>query len=191
MPAAHRIPTEPDAFIAWENRQKARYELIDGVPRLMRRGTLARSRIAANLVAALHGRQAGRRWSTHGSDLKLRSPTGAVVYPDVLVHFGRVPNGRGEIDKPVLVAQVLSRSAKSRDAWAKRHAYMAMRSLRHLLLVWPESCYVNLETRRKDGTWLLSLHCRLGDELTLEALGVTLPLAEIYAGTRVAGAADG
>lgn len=192
MPATvRRIPTEPDAFIAWENRQKARYELIDGVAWMMTGGTFAHSRIAANLVSSLHARLAGRPCSAHGSDLKVCSPTGAVMYPDALVHCGAAADEATEIDDPVLVAEVLSRRTKRYDMWGKRQAYLAMPSLRHILLVSPDACRVELETRRDDGTWLLSLHQRLDEELALDGLGMALPVAEIYAGTRLVSGADG
>ena len=187
MPAtARRIPTEPDAFIAWENRQKGRYELIDGIAYAMTGGTFAHSRIAANIVSGLHRRLAGQPCSVHGSDLKLRSPSDAVMYPDALVHCGSAADDATEIADPVLVAEVLSPRTRRYDMLAKRNAYLVIPSLRHILLVSPDACRVELETRRDDGTWLLSLHQRLDDALVLDALGVTLPLAEIYAGTRVA-----
>ena len=136
---ARKIPTEPDAFIAWENRQKARYELIDGIVRMMTGGTFAHSRIAANIVAGLHRRLARGPCSAHGSDLKLRSPTGAVMYPDVLVHCGSVADEATEIDDPALVAEVLSPRTKRYDMLANRRAYFEIPPLRHILLVSPDA----------------------------------------------------
>jgi hypothetical protein len=40
-------PTEPQPFIAWENRRKARYELIGGEVRLMAAGNGAHDLVAA------------------------------------------------------------------------------------------------------------------------------------------------
>lgn len=97
---AREIPTTPEAFIAWENRQKARYELIEGVVRMITGGTFAHSRVAANIIAGLHARLSGRPCSVHGSDLKLRSPTDAVMYPDALVHFGAMADETTQIDDP-------------------------------------------------------------------------------------------
>lgn len=47
---------------------------------------------------------------------------------------------------------------------AKRKAYLSIPSLRHILLVSPDACRVELETRRDDGAWLLSLHQRLDED---------------------------
>lgn len=184
---ARKIPTEPDAFIAWENRQKARYELIDGVARMMTGGTLGHDLISLNIAAALRERLRGGSCTVHGSNLKVRSSAASVMYPDAFVRCGPADESVTEIDDPTLVAEVLSPRTKRYDMLAKRRAYFAIPSLRHILLVSPDACHVELETRRDDGTWLLSLHQRLDDVLPLDALGVTLPLVEIYAGTRMAG----
>lgn len=187
MPAtARRIPTEPDAFIAWENRQKARYELIDGIAYAMTGGTLRHDIISINIAAALRERLRGGPCMVHGSNLKVRSSAASVMYPDAFVRCGAADDSVTEIADPVLVAEVLSPRTRRYGMLAKRNAYLAIPSLRHILLVSPDACRVELETRRDDGTWLLSLHQRLDDVLVLDALGVTLPLAEIYAGTRLA-----
>jgi Uma2 family endonuclease len=191
---ARTIPTEPDVFIAWENRQKARYELIDGVVRMMTGGTAAHDLIAINIGAALRVRLTRRGCAVHGSNLKLRSPDGSVMYPDCFVRCGPFVDEVTEIDDPMLVVEVLWPRTKRYGMLAKRQAYLAIPSLRRILFVSPDACRVELETRRDDGTWLLSLPQRLDDEVPLEALGVSLPLAEIYVGTRVAseaGAAGG
>jgi hypothetical protein len=49
-----KTPTEPRAFIAWESRRKARYELIDGAVRMMAGGSRAHDVVAGNILAALH-----------------------------------------------------------------------------------------------------------------------------------------
>lgn len=191
MPAttARKIPTEPDAFIAWENKQKGRYELIDGVAWMITGGTLRHDVISINIAAALRERLRGGSCTVHGSNLKIKSSAASVMYPDAFVRCGGIDDSVTEIDDPVLVAEVLSPRTRRYDMWAERNVYLAIPSLRHILLVSPDACCVELETRRDDGTWLLSLHQRLDDVLVLDVLGVTLPLAEIYAGTRVASGA--
>lgn len=71
-------PTEPQAFIAWESRRKARYELIGGEVRLMAGGSRAHDVVAGNVLAALHGALRGQDCDVHGSNLKIVSPAGMV-----------------------------------------------------------------------------------------------------------------
>ena len=81
-------PTEPQAFVAWENWRKARYELIGGEVRLMAGGSRAHDVVAGNILAALHVALRGRNCDVHGSNLKIVSPAGMVTYPDVFVRCG-------------------------------------------------------------------------------------------------------
>ena len=57
--AARHAPTDPAAFAAWDGRQQARYELVDGVVRMMTGGTVAHDRIATNVARALGNALAG------------------------------------------------------------------------------------------------------------------------------------
>ena len=92
-------PTAPltyDSFLAWEERQPERFELVGGVVRLMAGGTEGHDRIGGKIFAALRTRLRGMPCSAHGSNLKVVSrAAGAVMYPDAFVRCGprddRVP----------------------------------------------------------------------------------------------------
>lgn len=184
---ARRAPTDPDAFIAWENRQRQRYELIGGVVRMMTGGTLAHDRITTNVIRALGNALAGGPCAVHGSNLKVRSPVGAVMYPDAFVRCGPADDEVTEIEDPVLVAEVESPRTKRYDMNARRWAYQAIPTLRHILLIGTGRRLVELATRDGEGRWLSTLAQHADARLELAALGVTLTLAEIYAGTAIAG----
>ncbi len=183
--AARKIPTDPDGFIAWENRQSVRYELIDGIVRMMSGGTLAHDLIAMNMVGALAGRLGGSGCFVHGSNLKVRCRSGSVVYPDLFVRCGPADPGVTEVDDPVLVVEVESLLTKRYDMHDKRHAYQSAPSVQHIVFVAASSCRVELVTRQGDDRWLSTLVRRLDAALPLEALGIELSVAEVYAGTPV------
>ena len=73
------VPTKPQAFVAWENRRKARYELIGGEVRLMAGGSRARDVVAGNILSALHAALRDKNCDVHGSNLKIVSPAGMVT----------------------------------------------------------------------------------------------------------------
>jgi Uma2 family endonuclease len=184
---ARRAPTDPDAFVAWENRQRFRYELIGGSVRMMTGGTLAHDRIAANVIASLHQALRGNPCAVHGSNLKVRSPVGAVMYPDAFVRCGPADDEVTEVDDPVLVLEVESPRTKRYDMNEKRWAYQAIPTLRHILLIATGRRLAELATRDGEGRWLSTLAQRDDARLSFEALGVSLTLAEIYVGTAIAG----
>jgi Uma2 family endonuclease len=183
---AHQPPTDPDAFVAWENRQRARYELIDGVVHMMTGGTLGHDRVSMNIARALGNALAGGPCAVHGSNLKVRSPAGAVMYPDALVRCGPADEDATEIDDPVLVVEVHSPRTRRYDMTGKRWAYYAIPSLRYILLVDPGDCMIELVSRDAEGRWLSALVQQPGARLELPALGIDMAVADVYAGTAVA-----
>jgi Uma2 family endonuclease len=182
------VPTEPQAFIAWENRRKARYELIGGEVRLMAGGSRAHDVVAGNVLAALHGALRSRDCDVHGSNLKIVSPAGMVTYPDVFVRCGPLADEAIECRDPLVVFEVLSPSTRSEDLVRKRWGYQAIPTLAHLVYVDAARVRIEIATRAPDARWWSVFLDGLDETLALEALGINLPLREIYASTR---AADG
>ena len=188
MPARFaKAPTEPRAFIAWENQRKARYELIGGEVRLMAGGNRAHDLVAGNILSALHVALRGRDGDVHGSSLKVVSPAGMVTYPDVFVRSGPLADEAIECADPVVVVEVLSPSTRSEDLVRKRWAYQAIPALTHLVYVDAARVEVEVATRAPDGRWWSVFLGDLAGRLHLEALGIGLALADVYAGTRASG----
>ena len=180
------IPTSPAEFLAWENRQRLRYELVDGVARLMTGGTVGHNLLAGRVLAALL-RQLLPGCTAHQSDLKVASPAGMVTYPDVLVRCGPIDEDVTEIDDPILIVEILSPSTRREDLIRKRYGYQAIPSLRWLLYVEPKKVQVELVTREADDSWRSAFVTDLAATIRLEELGVALAVAELYAGLTAAG----
>ncbi len=184
--AKRKIPTDPEAFLAWENRQKLRYELLAGQVFLVAGGSLAHDLIGMNLVASLHGQLAGTPCRVHGSNLKVRSPADAIMYPDAFVRCGPADDEATVVDDPVIVVEVFSLRRSKYDMVIKRHALRAIPSLRHLLFVHQDQVLVEHESREGEDRWLCRLHRRLEDLVEIDEPPVKLPLRAIYAGTDLA-----
>lgn len=177
-------PTEPQAFIAWENRRRARYELIGGEVRLMAGGSRAHDVVAGNILAALHGSLRGRDCNVHGSNLKVVSPAGMVTYPHVFVRCGPLADEAIECRDPLVVFEVLSPSTRSEDLVLERWGYQAIPTLAHLVYVDAARVRIEIATRAPDGRWWSVFLDRLDETLGLEALAIELALRQIYASTR-------
>jgi Uma2 family endonuclease len=181
-----KAPTEPRAFIAWENRRKARYELIGGEVRLMAGGSRAHDLVAGNILAALHPMLRRRNCDVHRSNFKVVSPAGMVTYPDVFVRCGPLADEATECADPVVVFEVLSPSTRSEDLVRKRWAYQAIPTLAHLVYVDAARSEIEIATRAPDGRWWSMFLHSLTERLRLEALELDLALADVYAGTQAA-----
>jgi Uma2 family endonuclease len=181
-----KVPTELRAFIAWENRRKARYELVDGEVRLMAGGSRAHDLVAGNLLALLHAALRGPDCDVHGSNLKIVSPAGMVTYPDVFVRCGPLADEAIECHDPVVVFELLSPSTRSEDLVRKRWPYQAIPGLAHLVYIDAARLAVEIASHAPDRRWWSVFLHELDETLRLEQLGVELALADIYARTRAA-----
>jgi Uma2 family endonuclease len=81
---------------------------------------------------------------------------------------------------PTLLVEVLSESTKDYDRGGKFEHYRTLDSLTEYLLVAQDKVHVEHFVRRPDHRWILSETNSLSDTITLEAIGCTLDLAEVY-----------
>ena len=124
-----------DEFLAWEERQEERYEFVGGAVTLMAGGTENHDLIGSNAIGALYDRLRDSPCRAHGSNLKVRSPAGALMYPDAFVRCGPGQARRTVVDDPVLVVEVLSPGTRQADLTEKRWAYQAIETLQLILFV--------------------------------------------------------
>jgi Uma2 family endonuclease len=167
-------------FLAWEQQQPERYERVAGAVRMMTGGTFAHNRITRNCARALENRLSSD-CEVFTSDIKVVTPAGDVMYPDVVVICGAVADRATWTDTPVAVVEVLSTSTAEHDRGPKRVAYQTIASLRHYVPVDQNKSTVEVAWRAEDGSWRSLLHEGFDAPLRLDALGVELSLAEIFA----------
>ena len=175
------IPTRPAEFLAWENRQRQRYELVGGVVRAMTGGTVGHNLLAGRVLVALQT-QLGPGCTAHQSDLKVTSPTCMVTFPDVLVRCGPFDEDATEAGNPVLIVEILSPSTRREDLIRKRYGYQPVPSLRWLLYVEPKKVQVEVVTREGDNSWRSVFVTDPKFTIRLDVPEGSLVLAELYAG---------
>jgi Uma2 family endonuclease len=178
-------------FLAWEREQPERYERVSGVVRMMTGGTLDHNRITRNVADALWRRLQGGNCEVFTSDVKVVTPAGDVMYPDVVVACGELPGKATALDAPVVIVEVLSESTAERDHGRKRWAYQTIPSLRHYVLVDQDEGGVEVTSPNEDGTWHSVILRELNDRLELTALKVEIGLDEVFARVAFRGATAG
>jgi Uma2 family endonuclease len=137
-------------FLAGEQDAERRHELVGGRIYLMA-GATERHDLAAGLLyeaIAQGARAAGCRPFT--SNRLLRTRTGSMYYPDVMVACGKAPDRMYE-EYPTLVVEVLSRSTAGTDRREKALAYTAIETLKMLLLVDPDNPRIEAAWLDDDG----------------------------------------
>jgi Uma2 family endonuclease len=186
----HRRQTLEE-FLAWERKQPERYERVSGVIRMMTGGTLDHNRITRNVADALWRRLQGGNCEVFTSDVRVVTPAGDVMYPDVVVGCGDLPGKATTLDAPVVIVEVLSESTAERDHGRKRWAYQTIPSLRHYVLVDQDEGGVEVTSPNPDGSWQSVILRDLGDRVELAALQVQIGLDEVFARVAFPGSTAG
>ncbi|MDO9709608.1 Uma2 family endonuclease [Paracraurococcus lichenis] len=182
MTAPADIRWSEASFFAWLERQEARFELVDGEPRAMVGATQRHDRVVMRLLFTLEGRLRGSPCRTGTSDTAIRIPNGNIRYPDAAVDCGRFEETSRTATAPTLVAEVFSPSTALFDQTEKLEEYRTVPGLRHILLIDPDQPRLRLHSRGEDGHWTSAPHAGLEAVVPIPALGITLPLADLYEG---------
>lgn len=186
MTSALRKISEADYLLS-EETSPVKREYVDGFvyPLHAQAGALSKhGKIAMNLATALHIAARKHGCTVFASDMRVRTPFGPrYYYPDVLVTCEDMPDDARYAESPCLIAEVLSESTRATDLGDKVRAYHSLPGLQAYLLIDTDVRAVRLFSRSGDG-WEEGYWEGEG-EVDLPGVGVTLTLAEMYAGTQV------
>lgn len=173
-------------YFAIEESSTTKHEYFGGEIFAMAGASVRHNRIAGNVYAALRAGLRGSDCEAFGSDLRVRTPGGLYTYPDVLVVCGGIQLSGERLEtvtNPALIVEVLSASTKDYDRGQKFELYKTIASLREYLLIEQDVPLVERHFRANDAApdiWQRRHYDAPAARIELDALGVTLSLAEIY-----------
>ena len=170
-----------DAFLAWQDKQERRYELVNGAPHRMRAGTEnVHDDIVVNILAQLGTQLRGSGYRPFTGDGGAQTLPGQIRRPDIGVDCGRRdPNGYTAEAARVIV-EVLSPTTRDFDTFGKFAEYKIIPALERVLFVDPNLAEVMVWSKDSDGAWAKTICEGLDTTIALPEIGVTLPMAEIY-----------
>lgn len=163
-------------YLAGEPDSPIKHEYIDGEGYAMAGASANHNLICVNIVTALNMHLKGKPCRPFASDMKVKIGS-RYFYPDVLVDCGEYAGDDQFTETPTLIVEVLSKSTRRMDETVKRSSYSQIDSLQEYVLI--EQDIVDVEVVRRSNGWR-SEHFFMGDQLTLESVGLTLSVAEIY-----------
>ena len=174
-----------DEFIEWSGQQPEgmHYELIGGVIVQMaaERSEHALTKLDIAVALRLAIRSSGADCTVFGDGMAVRIDGTTVYEPDAFVHCGgRIERGIVEITDAGIAVEVLSPSTQGRDFEDKLRDYFRLPSLRHYLIVNPETGRV--VHHRRDVTSGKIETAIIGDgALILDPPGLQVDVADFFA----------
>jgi Uma2 family endonuclease len=172
-----------DEYLAIERAGEFKSEFIGGEMFAMSGGSPRHSKLQWNLVMELGGAIRGKGCTGFGSDMRVRVSAAMYTYPDISVVCGTPRYADGESESllnPTVIVEVLSPSTEKYDRGLKFQHYRTIESLNDYLLVDQDQIRIEQYTRQADGTWMFRDYQKQEDELSVESIEVSIPLARIY-----------
>ena len=183
-------PLAPDAYLAMEAASATRHEYVRGEVFAQAGATDAHNDVATNVHARLRAHLRGSPCRAYLADVKLRvAAADAFFYPDVFVTCDLADAADPLVKRSaVVVVEVLSASTADYDRGAKFADYRKLPALREYVLVDSRARRVEVFRKNAAGRWERDW-LGGGDDLALEAIGLTLPVSALYDDTTVPEAA--
>jgi len=170
----HAISVEE--YLDGEMKSESKHELIDGDVYAMAGTSVNHERISTNFLIELGNHLRSSTCEPLGSDMKVHVNTN-FYYPDVIVDCSFDEATPYFTNTPKLIVEVLSKSTRRIDQTIKRTDYLSIPTLEEYILI--EQDIADIEVVRRSQGWQ-SKHYYLGDEFTLESIGLTLSVEDIY-----------
>ncbi|HVF45425.1 MAG TPA: Uma2 family endonuclease [Pyrinomonadaceae bacterium] len=173
----------PEEYLAVERRNEYRSEYVDGEMVAMTGASRRHNLIAVNITGQLHPQLRGRPCEAYASDMRVRVPSRAYLYPDVVVVCGEPRLEDDYFDtllNPTVLVEILSESTERYDRGRKFGFCRTIESLAEYVLVAQDEFRVEQYSKQPDGRWLLTDHRSPEAVVELASIQYTLKLSEIY-----------
>ena len=174
----------PDEYLALERVASSKSEYWHGQVFAMAGSTENHDLICSNLSRFIQNRLAGSPCRVFSSNMKVgATKKSGFAYPDLTVACGErhfYDDVRDVLTNPAVLFEVLSDSTRAFDQGEKFREYQRLDSVRHYVVVEQSRREVAHYERSDGNRWTYELLDAPEASLRLEALGIDLPLAEIY-----------
>ncbi len=181
---APKMTFTPEEYLSLEIVSEEKHEYDRGLIVAMAGASNFHNFISINLVVLIGSRLWGSPCRPLGSDQRLKvSDSGRYTYPDLMIQCGKPeydPLDSNTLINPTVVIEVLSDSTFYRDQHEKLRAYQQIPSVKEIALVSQMQPLATVYSRTPEGFWLVKHYEDLTGMFTLESVGVSIPLADVY-----------
>lgn len=166
----------PEDYLKGEPLSEVKHELIDGHVYAMAGASANHERISVNVLRKFGNHLENTPCEPFGSDMKVRVGSN-FFYPDATVDCHFDDSEPYFTETPIIIVEVLSRSTRRTDETVKLMSYINIPTLQEYVLI--QQDFADIQVIRRSEGWLPK-HYFLGDEITFESIGLTLPVEDIY-----------
>lgn len=178
-----------EEYLVFEKTAPEKHEYFKGEVFAMAGAGARHNVIFSNLFISIGIQLKGKPCKPYGSDLRIHIPENTLyTYPDISIICGEIVPSKTDPDtavQPTILIEILSPSTRNYDQGIKFKLYREISTLKEFITVDSESIGIEAYHINSQGNWELRDLRSIEDTLTIKAVGVSLPLKEIYDGTKL------
>lgn len=182
-PALKQI--SPEEYLEIERAAENKHEYFRGEIIAMAGASLTHNRIVANIIRKVGNLLDGGNCEILPSDLRVSiSSAETFTYPDATIVCDKPELLNGTFDtvtNPSVIFEIVSPSTEGFDRGRKFFFYMQIPSLKEYILINSTNTYVQAARRQADGSWKFEDIRDMDASLSINTIGQTVPLRDIYA----------
>lgn len=143
--------------------------------------------IGSNTTIAIGSRIRGQGKEVYVNDMRVKLSPHTYCYPDVIVVSGEPVFEGKEVDiltNPTVIVEIMSKNTLYHDKTEKLDRYLAMESVKEILLVKEEEMRVEHYYKQTVNQWIYKIYNARDDVVSLDSINCKISLGEIYGQVR-------
>src|SRR5690554_2157807 len=178
-----------EEYFRFEKESLEKHEYFNGEIFAMAGASRRHNIIFSNIFRELAYHLKGQPCRPYGSDLRIHIPENNLfTYPDISVICGDIIPSEIDADTallPTVLIEILSPATKDYDRGGKFRLYRDIPPLKEYALIDSEAIDVEIFRMNPRGNWELEEHRSIEDIWAMPTVGFSLPLKEVYEGTKL------
>lgn len=183
-PATKYNYISPEEYLAMERESEEKHEYYKGKVFAMSSASVRHNDIFHNLYGHLVIFLKGKNCKPYGSDLRIHIPSNSLyAYPDISIICGKPETTdlfADNVTNPSVIIEILSKTTMDYDRGTKFGLCRSIKTLNEYILIDSTSILVELYSRQKDNSWVLSEYKKLTDSFNISTINLTLFLNDVY-----------
>ena len=170
-------------YLKFERRDAAKQEFPKAVNSVGSGSSRRHNLIGSNTTIAIGSRVRGHKCEVYVNDMRVKLSPNNYCYPDVVV-VNNEPQFEGkELDillNPTVIVEIMSKASLNHDKTEKLDRYLAMESVREILLIKEEEMRVEHYHKQTQNQWTYKIYSNREDIISIESINCKISLSEIY-----------
>jgi Uma2 family endonuclease len=170
-------------YLKFDKRDAAKQETSNGKAVNTGGSSRRHNLIGSNTTIAIGSRVRGHKCEVYVNDMRVKLAPHNYCYPDVVVVNGEPKFEGKELDillNPTVIVEIMSRATLNHDKTEKLDRYLAMESVREILLIKEEDMRVEHYFKQTQNQWTYKIYGNREDIISIESVQCKISLSEIY-----------